>query len=119
MATVSFTIQIDQKDAPFLQALITEAQTAGKTLAQMFDESKASGQPLTLKVNGEQMVMLDETSYAKLVGDARQREKDRLRQLLADGINSGEPEELTEETWNEMEAEVVRRANERKGAATK
>ena len=115
MATVSFTI--DQTDAPFLQALLAQAQNAGKTILQMFDESKANGQPLRLSINGEHVLVLDEGSYGRPRGDAKQKEREKLRQLLMDGINSEAGEPMTQTDWDELKAEVKRRAEKRAGSA--
>lgn len=57
--------------------------------------------------------------YERLRLQARQKETERLRELILDGINSGEPTELTQADWEEMEAEVVRRANARNEAQQK
>ncbi|NOT63020.1 MAG: DUF433 domain-containing protein [Acidobacteria bacterium] len=54
--------------------------------------------------------------YQQLQLEARQQAKAQLGQMLRDGINSGDPVELTQADWDEMEAEVVRRAYARKEA---
>lgn len=69
MTAQTVTIQIRPSDAPFLQALLAKAEEAGKTLADMFDDLKSTGQPLTLAVNGGEVVLQDVESYQKLLNE--------------------------------------------------
>jgi uncharacterized protein (DUF433 family) len=75
------------------------------------------GFPPVTREQAETVLEASEHSlYEQLQAEARQQARAQLRQMLMDGINSGEPVELTQADWDEMEAEVVRRANERKEA---
>ena len=74
MATQTVTIQVDRTDAPFLQALVAKAEDVGKTLAEMFDELKATGQPLKLPLNGGEIVLQDVESYQRLLADLARAE---------------------------------------------
>lgn len=93
------TIQADQATTELLRAWL--AQAAGAPLRVLL----SSGEALSV-----QLEQIDEDT---------QIETGRLKQLILDGINSGEPEVVTEKTWREIEAEVVRRAAERRKAAVK
>jgi PHD/YefM family antitoxin component YafN of YafNO toxin-antitoxin module len=74
MATQTVMIQVDRIDAPFLQALVAKAENAGKTLVEMFDELKSTGQPLTVAMNGGAVVLQDVESYQRLLAEAEQAE---------------------------------------------
>ncbi len=93
------TIQADQATTELLRAWL--AQAAGAPLRVLLSDGETVS------------VRLQE------IDPDTQIETARLKQLILDGINSGEPEEMTEETWRDLEAEVVRRAAERRKAATK
>lgn len=74
MATQTVIIQVNQMDAPFLQALMAKAEDLGKTLAEMFDELKVTGQPLKLRLNGGEVVLQDIESYQQLLADLEHAE---------------------------------------------
>jgi len=62
------TLQVDRATAEVVRALLAKAETAGKSIAALFEELKATGRPLTLTVNsGETIVMQDAASYQKLL----------------------------------------------------
>jgi hypothetical protein len=106
----SLSLQVNPLDAPVLQSLMAHAESIGKSVAEMFQELKDHDRPLALKVNDEQVVMvLDEDSYTRLVNDARQNEKEKLRQLLLEGLNS-EAVSMKQADWDAMREEVKRRA---------
>lgn len=69
MATQTVMIQVDRMDAPFLEALVAKAEGVGKTLVEMFDDLKATGQPLKLALNGGEVVLQDVESYQRLLAD--------------------------------------------------
>ena len=52
---------------------------------------------------------MDDVSDIRLVSDAGQNEKEKLRQLLLDGLNS-EAVTMTKADWDAMREEVKRRA---------
>ena len=116
MSDRSLSLQVNPLDAPVLQSLMAHAESIGKSVTEMFSELKDREHPLALKVNDRQVVMvLDEVSYARLVNDARQNEKERLRQLLLDGLNS-EAVTMTKADWDAMREEVKRRAKHQSGS---
>jgi uncharacterized protein (DUF433 family) len=75
------------------------------------------GFPPVTREQAEIVLAASETFlYEQLRLEAKQKETERLKGLILDGINSGEPTEMTQADWDEIEAEVVRRANARKEA---
>ncbi len=93
------TIQADQTTTELLRGWL--AQAAGAPFRVLLSDGEAVS------------VRLQE------IDPDTQIETARLRQMILDGINSGEPQEMTEESWREIEAEVVRRAEARRKAAIK
>lgn len=68
MTTQTVTLQVDQATAEVVRALMAKAETVGKSIAALFEELKETGQPLTLTVNGgEMIVMQDAASYQRLL----------------------------------------------------
>lgn len=47
-------------------------------------------------------------------GDEKQRVRERLEAMLVEGIESGEPSDMTREDWSEIRSEAARRLKERK-----
>ena len=87
----------------------------GRTL-----EDFLAGFPPVTREQAEIVLAASETFlYEQLRLEARQKETERLKELILDGINSGEATEITQADWDEIEAEVVRRANARKEAQVK
>jgi hypothetical protein len=114
MSDRSLSLQVNPSDAPLLQALVAQAEHFGKSLAEMFQELKEQDHPLALKVTDEQVVVvLDEVSYVRLVSEARQVEKEKLRQQLLEGVNSEalsmQPADWSAH-WDAMRDEIKRRA---------
>ncbi len=113
----SLSLQVNPLDAPVLQSLMAHAESIGKSVAEMFQELKNQDRPLALKVNDEQVVMvLDEDSYARLVNEATRSEKEKLRQLLVEGLNSGPGKPMTSADWDALREEVKRRAENQSGS---
>ncbi len=80
-------------------------------------EDFLAGFPPVTREQAEIVLEASETSlYEQLRLEAKQKETEHLRGLILDGVNSGEPTEMTQADWGEIEAEVVRRSNARKGA---
>jgi predicted transcriptional regulator len=70
MATQNVTIQVDQAMAEVVRALAATAERAGKSTADLLAHLKATGQPLTLSINGGEMVVMQEaSSYQKLLDE--------------------------------------------------
>lgn len=83
-------------------------------------EDFLKGFPPVTREQAEIVLEASETSlYEQLRLEAKQKETAHLRGLILDGINSGEPTEVTQADWDEIEAEVVRRSNARKEAQEK
>jgi PHD/YefM family antitoxin component YafN of YafNO toxin-antitoxin module len=83
MTTQTVTLQVDQATAEVVRALLAKAETAGKSIAALFEELKETGRPLTLTVNGgEMIVMQDALSYQRLL-----EELDRAEALA--GVQRG------------------------------
>ncbi|HEY2154517.1 MAG TPA: type II toxin-antitoxin system ParD family antitoxin [Isosphaeraceae bacterium] len=47
----------------------------------------------------------------------RHAERERINALLLEGLNSGRPEPMTDEDWEFIQSEALRRVAERKGRA--
>lgn len=70
MTTSTVTLQIDLATAEIVRGLMAKAETAGKSIAALFEELKETGQPLTLSLDdGEMVVMQDAASYQKLLAE--------------------------------------------------
>jgi PHD/YefM family antitoxin component YafN of YafNO toxin-antitoxin module len=70
MTTQTVTLQVDQATAEIVRGLMAKAETAGKSIAALFEELKTTGQPLTLSLNdGEMVIMQDAASYQKLLAE--------------------------------------------------
>jgi len=68
MTTQTVTLQVDPATAEIARALMAKAEAIGKSIAVLFEELKETGQPLTLAVNGgEIIVMQDAVSYQRLL----------------------------------------------------
>jgi prevent-host-death family protein len=75
MATQTVTIQVDQTTAEVARALMAEAETAGKSTADLLDELRATGQPLILTINGGETVVIQSgSSYQKLLAEIERAE---------------------------------------------
>lgn len=108
----SLSIQVNPLDAPVLQSLMAHAESIGKSVTEMFRELKGCDHPLALKVNEEQVVMmLDEESYARLLNEAKRNEKERLREMLLEGLKS-EAVPMTQADWQALREEIKRRAEQ-------
>ncbi len=71
MTTQTVTIQVDQAMAEVVRAFAATAERVGKSTADLLAHLKATGEPLTLNVNGGQLVVIQAaSSYQKLVEDA-------------------------------------------------
>ncbi len=96
MTAQTVTIQISPTDAPFLQALLAKAAGAGKSLAEMFDELKTTGQPLTLAVNGGEVVLQDVESYQRLLDELDQAEAKAGIQRGLEAVKDGRTRPIKE-----------------------
>lgn len=104
MTAQTITIQINPTDAPFLQALLAKAAEAGKTLADMFDELKTTGQPLTLAVNGGEVVLQDVESYQRLLDELDKAEAATGIQRGLEAVKDGRTRPV-KEFWAELRQE--------------
>ncbi|MGH9841011.1 MAG: NAD(P)/FAD-dependent oxidoreductase [Blastocatellia bacterium] len=103
--TELFHGQIEMDDAGFIKTDHRQ-QTSVRTIYAIGDVCRPACLSVASAV-GHGAIATRE--IASLRGD----EAERLRRLILDGINSGEPTELTQANWDAMEAEVVRRTNVR------
>jgi len=68
MTTQTVTLQVDPATAEVVRALLAKAEAIGKSIAALLEDLKETGQPLTLTVNGgEMIVMQDAVSYQRLL----------------------------------------------------
>jgi predicted xylose isomerase-like sugar epimerase len=68
MATQTVTLQPEQATAEIQRAVIAEVEAAGKTMADLLAQMKATHQPFYLNYeSGESLVVLDINDYQRLV----------------------------------------------------
>jgi hypothetical protein len=68
MTTQTVTLQVDLATAEVVRALLAKAEKIGKSIAALLEDLKETGQPLTLTVNGGEMIVLqDAVSYQRLL----------------------------------------------------
>jgi len=74
MAMQTVTIQVGETDASFFQALAAMAEKSGKSLTELFDDLKVTGQPLKLPLNGGEVILQDVESYQRLLAELEHAE---------------------------------------------
>ena len=81
---------------------------------QLEDQIKKDYDKKSAKKEKEIQKQLQEVEAEK---EQVKKEREKLRQLLIDGINSEAGEPMTQTDWDELKAEVKRRAEKRAGSA--
>lgn len=96
MTTQTVTIQVGQTDASFFQALVAMAESAGKSLAEVFDDLKVTGQPLKVPLNGGEVVVQDVESYQRLLAELEHAETIAGIQRGLDAVKAGQTRPVKE-----------------------
>ncbi len=74
MAMQTVTIEVGEIDASFFRALVTMAEKAGKSLTELFDDLKVTGQPMKLPLDGGEVILQDVESYQRLLAELEHAE---------------------------------------------